>query len=761
MVDINSGVGKKALQFLRLNPVVQAVGTALRSTPVANAEITSQDLIAFSQQKDDEKEKLPAKIDDDEPKKDPGGGGPNLPEVINWLSALDNEAYKKNSYNNDQYLDAGASLDSNFSNIRAYLNMLPGNQEIKTADLLGELRRLGTDKYNETPFGKFYNPAELRESGFEFSLMKMINQDPNSAMTTTEFLSMFDQTDPKTKYQGFEGRISSTDALLQNYRVGLENLQAQQGGTKEFKDFKFQMSELLENQFKNLNDTLRGIPDDQDKASYVGKQIGDIGQPIYDQIKANSKKIKRLSQGVLPFNRVARNRDIAYLETQNQELNSLLSVVRGMAENTGFDTPVQQYLSAGQSNYSLGGGRNYQVKGLTFNPRDVPGFMEGVSQSTHFSSQFKNLDSFHVRSADYKDISGLDTTIIQEVQSDQEERRRKSRSFQDPSADLKINRIQKEIQDYTQNTVLAEMDKRNIDQNVLREIEFQYGKMMSEFQDAVKEGTGKITNLPSFDKYINEYLAKSQLEGTIDKTKRDEIYRFYKRIKPLYSLKNQLYNVQKKSGGEYSVNIPYASNPLVYAEQAIWQTSLDSLNRGINYVSWLPGEVQTQIQHGGGGGTNFANTEEVLEKYGKQAQGHYNFYGSAKNPENNTMYKAAENVVKKYDKMAEILGWENYESPVLYSQGNKFFNLQGDQFGSGREYENQPMLSQNQTKGKNPNLKEGYAFIDFTPMIESLNEGQKKQLGGINLNNFPSYKEGGQVGSPSLVSIEEVINGDR
>jgi len=432
-----------------------------------------------------------------------------------------------------------------------------------------------------------------------------------------------------------------------------------------------------------------------------------------------------------------------------------------MAENTGFDTPVQQYLSAGQSNYSLGGGRNYQVKGLTFNPRDVPGFMEGVSQSTHFSSQFKNLDSFHVRSADYKDISGLDTTIIQEVQSDQEERRRKSRSFQDPSADLKINRIQKEIQDYTQNTVLAEMDKRNIDQNVLREIEFQYGKMMSEFQDAVKEGTGKITNLPSFDKYINEYLAESQLEGNIDKAKRDEIYRFYKRIKPLYSLKNQLYNVQKKSGGEYSVNIPYASNPLVYAEQAIWQTSLDSLNRGINYVSWLPGEVQTQIQHGGGGGTNFANTEEVLEKYGKQAQGHYNFYGSAKNPENNTMYKAAENVVKKYDKMAEILGWENYESPVLYAQGNKFFNLQGDQFGSGREYENQPMLSQNQTKGKNPNLKEGYAFIDFTPMIESLNEGQKKQLGGINLNNFPSYKEGGQVGSPSLVSIEEVINGDR
>ena len=225
MVDINSGVGKKALQFLRLNPVVQAVGTALRSTPVANAEITSQDLLMMSQQKDDEKEKLPAKIDDDEPKQDPGGG-PNLPEVINWLSALDNEAYKKNSYNNDQYLDAGAGLNTNFSNIRAYLNMLPDNQQIKSSDLLGELRRLGTDKYNETPFGKFYNPAELRESGFEFSLMKMINQDK-------EFIQRYSNHAPMKRMM----RVSELNGLLSflcskesSYMTG-ENLKIDGGWT--------------------------------------------------------------------------------------------------------------------------------------------------------------------------------------------------------------------------------------------------------------------------------------------------------------------------------------------------------------------------------------------------------------------------------------------------------------------------------------------------------------------------------------------------
>ena len=759
MVDINSGVGKKALQFLRLNPVVQAVGTALRSTPVANAEITSQDLLLMSQQKDDEKEKLPAKIDDDEPKKDPGGG-PNLPEVINWLSALDNEAYRKKSYDNDQYLDAGASLNSNFSNIRAYLNMLPDNQQISTKDLLGELRRLGTEKYNETPFGKFYNPAELRESGFEYSLLQMINKDPNASMTTTEYINMFNKTDPKTTFKGFESKLSTQDNLLQNYRVGLENLEAQRGGTKEFNQFKFSLTSDLQNQFEKLNETLRGLPEDVDKGEFVGKMIRDAGKPIYEQIKANTKQIKRLKQGILPFNRAGRARDIAYLETQNQELQQLLSAVMDMGGNTGFQTATQAYLSAGQSSYTLGGGRNYSVKGITFEPRNVPGFDEGAKRQTHFSSNFDGVDTFHVRSADYKDISGLDTTIIQEVQSDQEEPRRKQRSVQDPSADLKINTLMKEIEDYTANSVLPEMERRNIEPDVLSQIETLYAQMMKDFRQNVQEAEGKIVNLPSFDKYINEFLAKAQLEGTIDQTRRNEIYRFYKRIKPLYSLKNQLYNLEQKSGGEFSAIMPFVSNPQLYAEQAIWQTSLDSLKRGVNFLSWLPGEVQTQVQHGSSG-VDFSNAEEVLAKYGRQAQGHFNFYGSSKNPENNTMYKAAENVIKKYDKMAEILGWENYESPKLYAQGNEFFNLQGDQFGTGNTYDQQPMLSNNQTRGKVPSIKSGYGFIDFTPMINSLTEKQKERLSTINLNNFPSYKQGGQVDSPSLVSLEEVINGNR
>tara|TARA_R100001509_G_scaffold32004_1_gene16992 strand:+ start:11229 stop:13673 length:2445 start_codon:yes stop_codon:yes gene_type:complete len=682
----------------------------------------------------------------------------SVPTQINWADSLSNQPYQNKAYNNDQYLEAGAGIDTNFSNIRAYLNMLPDNQQISTKDLLGELRRLGTEKYNETPFGKFYNPAELRESGFEYSLLQMLNKDPNAAMTTTEYINMFNKTDPKTSFKGFESRLSTQDNLLQNYRVGLENLEAQRGGTKEFNQFKFSLTSDLQNQFEKLNETLRGLPEDVDKGEFVGKMIKDAGKPIYEQIKANTKQIKRLKQGILPFNRAGRARDIAYLETQNQELQQLLSAVMDMGGNTGFQTATQAYLSAGQSSYSLGGGRNYTVKGITFQPRDVPGFSEKFKSSTHFAKNFGAMDTFHVRSADYKDISGLDTTIIQEVQSDQEEPRRKEKSVQDPSADLKINTLMKEIEDYTANSVLPEMEKRNIEPGILAEIETLYAEMMKEFRQNVQEAEGKIVNLPSFDKYINEFLARSELEGIITNDRRKEIYRFYKRIKPLYSLKNQLYNLEQKSGGDYSAIMPFVSNPQLYAEQAIWQTSLDSLKRGVNFLSWLPGEVQTQVQHGSSS-VDFSNTEEVLAQYGKQAQGHFNFYGSAKNPENNTMYKAAENVIKKYDKMAEILGWENYESPKLYAQGNEFFNLQGDQFGTGNQYDQQPMLSNNQVRGKVPSLKTGYGFIDFTPMINSLTDKQKERLETINLNNFPSYKQGGQVDSPSLVSLEEVING--
>ena len=681
----------------------------------------------------------------------------SVPTPVQWSESLDNQAYSKGAFTNEEYLSAGAKEGTGFSNIRAYLQMLPQSQEIKTSDLLGELRRLGTEKYTDTPFGKFYNPSELKNSGFEFSLMKMINQDPNAALSPADYLKMLDQTDPKTRFQGFEGNISSQDALLQNYRVGLENLEAQTGGTKEFRAAKFQMVQALEDQFKNLNNILRNIPNDEDKAQAVGKMIGDIGKPIYDQIKKNYSRLLRLdSTKMIP----GRKREIAYLETQNQELNALLAVVRGMAENTGFDTPVQAYLSAGQSSYTIGGGRNYQVKGLTFNPRDVAGFVEGYESSTHFSGNFKRPETFHVRSADYKDVSGLDVAIIQEVQSDSEKSRRRDKRVQDPVADLKIERLTKEIQDYTAGSVLPEMQKRNIGESVLQSLESLYGRMMDEFQTQVSEAEGKQVNLPSFDKYVNDFLAEQMVNGQIDKARRDEIYRFYKRIKPLYSLKNQLYNVQKKAGGDISAYLPYASNLQQYAEKAIWETSLDSLKRGVNYLSWLPGEVQTQVQHGGSQ-SDYSNTEEVLAKHPKQAQGHYNFYGSMKNPENNTMYKAAENVIKKYDKIADVLGWENYESPVLYAQGNQFLNLQGDQFGTGNQYDNQPMLSKNQTRGKVPSIKSGYGFIDFSPMINSLNDNQKKQLGEINHETFPSYKQGGQVSSPSLVSLEEVINGNR
>ena len=74
-------------------------------------------------------------------------------DPVLWSESLDNQAYSKGAFTNEDYLSAGAKEGTGFSNIRAYLNMLPQSQEIKTSDLLGELRRLGTEKYTDTPFG--------------------------------------------------------------------------------------------------------------------------------------------------------------------------------------------------------------------------------------------------------------------------------------------------------------------------------------------------------------------------------------------------------------------------------------------------------------------------------------------------------------------------------------------------------------------------------------------------------------------------------
>ena len=47
-------------------------------------------------------------------------------------------------------------------------------------------------------------------------------------------------------------------------------------------------------------------------------------------------------------------------------------------------------------------------------------------------------------------------------------------------------------------------------------------------------------------------------------------------------------------------------------------------------------------------------------------------------------------------------------------------------------------------------------------MINSLSDSQKQQLRTLDQEGkLPSYKQGGQVGSPSLISLEEVINGNR
>lgn len=654
----------------------------------------------------------------------------SVPAPIQWSDYLDNQAYSKGAFNAEDYLSKGQG-----SNLRAYLEMLPGDQEIKAKDLLGELRRLGSEKYSETPFGKFYNPAELKESGMEYQLLKFIDQDPNGVMTKDEYLKMFNVADPKTKYQGFENKISTKDTLLQNYRVGIENITNATGGTKEFKDMKFNVGQAMEDQFLNLDQKLRGVPEGE-QAAVIKDMIVQVGKPYYDQIKKNFKQISRLENSNFPF--PGKKQKIAYLHTVNNELNRLLNMVTTMADNVGFDTPVQQNLSSGQSGITISGGQNYTVKGITFEPRDIAGWSEGVSSGTHFNSQFGRTDAFHIRSADYKDLSGQDVTIIQEIQSDQEEPRRKSFKVQDPVADLKYDKLEKGMQEYVAKNVLPEMEKRGIDQAWLEAIESLFESETQNFVEQQKRKTGEQINFPNFDKVVKDYL---DTQWNAPESEREQLYRFYKKIKPLYSqYKIPMWDISRKSGGDYSALVPFVSNPQLYAKQGIWQTALDSIQKGVNFVGWLPGEVETQIQHGGYNSNDYTDPLKIIEAHGKQARGHFNFYGSALNTESNTMYKAAQDVIQKFDNIASILGWENYKSPVLYAQGNQYLNLAPSQFGRDDQ------LSRNQTKGKTPGIKEGYPFIDFTPMVESLTKAQKEQLYSLRDKGLlPKYNSGGQV----------------
>ena len=133
----------------------------------------------------------------------------------------------------------------------------------------------------------------------------------------------------------------------------------------------------------------------------------------------------------------------------------------------------------------------------------------------------------------------------------------------------------------------------------------------------------------------------------------------------------------------------------------------------------------------------------------------FDFYGSSKQPTDNHMYRAAEKVVDKIDKIGTRLYGDSFVAPKVYEQGAKDEN--------GRLISPVDMSywsGVSDIDGKaNPGVGEGWGFIDLKPMLESIREEDKQEAVQEILGNYVERKRGGQIESPSLLSLNEVING--
>ena len=133
----------------------------------------------------------------------------------------------------------------------------------------------------------------------------------------------------------------------------------------------------------------------------------------------------------------------------------------------------------------------------------------------------------------------------------------------------------------------------------------------------------------------------------------------------------------------------------------------------------------------------------------------FDFYGSSKQPTDNHMYRAAEKVVDKIDKIGTRLYGESFVAPKLYEQG-----AQDDNGRFFSPIDNSYFAGVSDIDGKaNPGIKEGWGFIDLKPMLDSIKEEDKQEVVKEILGSYVERKRGGQIESPSLLSLNEVING--
>tara|TARA_Y100001972_G_scaffold50668_1_gene62176 strand:- start:105 stop:2777 length:2673 start_codon:yes stop_codon:yes gene_type:complete len=506
--------------------------------------------------------------------------------------------------------------------------------------------------------------------------------------------------------------------------------------------------------------------------------------------------------------------------TYNTLIESLLrnlgnNVLTPLLPEQSSDFPTGQREPT-YSNMSVTGTTNYDVHGVVGMPREAVN--EKLRTDTHYRGDFvlpNYKDFFHYRTGQLMGDSGPVNYFI-EVQSDHEEQIRKSNKYFDPSLALKgeelteknlkfaneklpglqnffkLNDGEKDILDQIfsmmrydeeregdkfafqdkdnpsnvyvmtpdgeyQNSAGGTINPATIDSSRYKiyrnakDTEFIAGgsPVMKAFLDVYFGGDAIMTdNIPAAN--VERYLEKN--------TRSDELLKY---VKKLNEFREDLFKGDRirteNVEGSLSKTAPYVGGPQEYAEKAIYEFIFDSVRQGVDKVSWVPGEVSTQVQFARDSDpSGFVDHDTTLATHSdpRQSQGMFDFYGSTKQPKENHMYRAAEVVVDKIGKLGKIIYGEDFVAPVLYEQGAKDEN---DRLIS--PINPSSFQGDNRTDRADPGITEGWGFIDLKPMIDSIKGENKQEVLEQIFGNYVERKSGGQVWSSSLVSLDEVING--
>ena len=733
-------------------------------------------------------------------------------------------------YTDKDYFDAGRveqssaglyNIDSgrsSVSNIKAFVNLLPDDYAKTPTQVYNDFRQIKKN-YPNTPFADFHDPAALKTSGLEYQLLIANRERPDTPITKADLLSLtesggaLDSNVIKTRFnRGSERGVSEIGQVQKKVDEALEQL----GG--------FSTNRYVGKYFPELQQYLLDVRDalvvERDKLR-AGQREDFTVSEIEQYTSALSTEFgNRLNQVVSNL-----REEIPLGTDPENYLNVINEVVSNMNANVkdALVPPTQGVLPTGEraptyENMSVVGTKNYDVQAVTVAPRES--LSENLASGTHYSGDLKGAnrtDAFHYRTGMIEGDNGPVNYLI-EVQSDHEERIRKSNTSYDPSLGIKLEELTNKNLEYAENKlpalenfykinegeketldrimkmtrydddmgrgrVYALQDKENPSNVLVRTPEGNFANENGEVtaEEDIRADTWKVfkndrnmefipAGSPVMKTLIKTYIGgpavmtdnipAANVESYLEKnTRADEILKFLKKQNEFREdlFKQDRINLENKEGA-LSKTVPYSTSPQAYAEKAIYEFIQDSIQQGIDKVAWVPGEVSIQIQFDRNNPrSGYVDHDTALSTHHneKQSQGMFDFYGSSKQTTDNHMYRAAEKVVDKIEKIGTRLYGDSFVAPKLYEQGAKDEN--------GRLISPVDMSywsGKSDIDGKaNPGVGEGWGFIDLKPMLESIREEDKQEAVQEILGNYVERKRGGQIESPSLLSLNEVING--